>query len=202
MCAALVCAASCKFAEPEWVTPIGLGAKQNVVDLPSSEAGESRFDIVSDCDFEVNVIQGGEWIEITDVAAREIGFTYTRNNGFKRSAKVEISAPGRRDTLTARQPGPYTEYITIPSDQKTFNVSAQGGQFKVDFATNILFKDLRFDAGSAQIQKVVLSKNSIFFEVLPTTSRDARSFTLSIYAIDGWNEKVQDVITLNQAKAQ
>lgn len=200
MCAALVGAVSCEFTEPEWVNPIALGAKQTVLELPSTAPGSDHFNIVSNCEYNLSVLQGAEWIEITNKAEREIAFNYTQNNGFKRSAVIEISAPGRIDSLTVRQPGAYTEYIRIPAEQQTFNLDSQGGQYKVDFATNILFNDLKFEAGSPQIHNVQLSKNSIFFEVLPTTSRDDRTFTLSIYALDGWKQRVEAVITINQAK--
>lgn len=200
MCAALAGAVSCEFTEPEWVNPIALGAKQTVLELPSYTSGNDHFDIVSNCEYNLSVIQGAEWVEITNKGAREIAFKYTQNNGFKRSARLVISATGRVDTLNVRQPGSYQEYITIPEDQRTFNVTAQGGQYKVDFATNILFNDLKFEAGSPLINNVKLSKNSVFFEVIPTTSRDDRTFTLSIYALDGWEQRVEAVITINQAK--
>lgn len=202
LCAALAGAVSCEFIEPEWVTPIALGAKQKVIELQSNAPGDSLFDIVSNCDYKLDILRGGEWIEITDKAERKIAFRYTQNNGFKRSARLVISAPGRVDSLDIRQPGTYEEYITIPADQRIFNVSAQGGQYRVDFATNILFRNLKFEAGSPLIGNVNLSKNSVFFEVLPTTSRDDRTFTLSIYAIDGWKQRVEAVITINQAKSK
>ena len=69
----------------------------------------------------------------------------------------------------------------------------------MDVLTNVLTRDLAFEVSNSKVVKnVELSNNSLEFEILPATSRDTKTYTITVYAIDGWGEKVEAVLYVTQ----
>ena len=168
-----------------------------ILDLPSYEYGEAKIDIISNVDYNLQVIDEQEWLHVDKAEMDAIYVSYPSNNSFARSAKMVLSYGERVDTLCVRQPGRYTMNISFAENDLL--VPAEGGRYAVDVLTNVLRRDLAFEVSNSKVvRNVQLSNNSLEFEIMPATSRDTKTYTITVYAIDGWGEMVETVLTVIQ----
>lgn len=189
----------------EYVEPVKLGVAIEkevgrtckILDLPSYEFGEAKIGVISNVDYDLQVIDEQEWLRVDQAGMDTIYVSYPSNNGFARSAKMVLSYGHRVDTLCVRQPGRYAMNISFAEND--ILVPAEGGRYAVDVLTNVLTRDLAFEVSNSKVVKnVELSNNSLEFEILPATSRDTKTYTITVYAIDGWGEKVEAVLYVTQ----
>jgi len=47
-------------------------------------------------------------------------------------------------------------------------------------------------------RNVALANNRLSFDVTPATSRDTKTYTITVYAVDGWGEKEEAVLSVVQ----
>ena len=78
-------------------------------------------------------------------------------------------------------------------------VPAAGGDYSVDVLTNVLDRDLEVEVSNMKaVKNVSVSANRLKFTVPEATSRDTKVYTLTVYAVDGWGERVESVLNIKQ----
>lgn len=183
--------------EPEFIDVIELGARNKVITLETHEYGDSTFNLISNVDYKLEVDAENDWLNIDEAAADYIKFSYPANNGFKRSARLVLSYMTRTDTLRVLQPGLYQERISF--SESLVDVPSEGGTYSVDVLTNVQTRNLAFEVSSSKaIKNVSLADNRLWFTVPAATSRDTKVYTITVYAIDGWGERVASELKVKQ----
>lgn len=204
MAAAVLMLSSC-WDKAEYVELVNLGVaiekgKDNtykILDLPSYEYGEAKIGIISNVDYELEVIDEQQWLNIDEATMDTISVSYPSNNGFPRSAKLVLSYGYRVDTLCVRQPGKYAMSISLALEEVL--VPAEGGTYAVDVLTNVQTRDLAFEVSNIKaVKDVELSDNRLEFVVPAATSRDTKVYTIAVFAVDGWGERVECVLNIKQ----
>ena len=196
----LFCAASVLtgcWDKPEFIDVIRLGATEKTIELLDCEYGDSTFYLISNVDYRLEVVSGGEWVTVTQNDADSICFSYPSNNGFRRSAELRISYGRRTDNLKILQPGKYE--MRVEMSEQTIDVPATGGEYAVDVLTNVLRRDMYVEVSNDRmLTDVLLENNRLTFAVPEATSRDTKTYTLTVYAVDGWGERVSAVLNIVQ----
>ena len=78
-------------------------------------------------------------------------------------------------------------------------VPAEGGTYAVDVLTNVQTRDLAFEVSNIKaVKDVELSDNRLKFVVPAATSRDTKVYTIAVFAVDGWGERVECVLNIKQ----
>ena len=197
--------------DAQYAPDIKLGAKVKTLDCDRAY-GDCSFEVVSNCDYTASITKGGEWIsfagyqqarEISLSGSTTLALSYTSNRGFRRSARIVLSATGRTDTLTVKQAGEYDQQVL--SDTESLSVPGEGGSYRVGITTNLLKKDFMFEVVDAKDYPLFgkadtfkYDDNVFSFRVLPSESRDEKTFVVRIYALDDWGEKVAADILVTQ----
>lgn len=197
--------------DAEYAPDIKLGAKVKTVDCYSTY-GDCSFDVVSNCEYKASIVKGAEWLSFTDQEGATtltlkgnstLFLSYTANRGYRRSAKVVLSSGERNDTLTVKQIGAFDQHLI--SDTQKIDVPGEGGKYSVGISTNLLKKDLKFETLdskgyqlSGKADKYKYADGLFSFIILPSESRDEKTFFVRIYALDDWGEKVSASITITQ----
>lgn len=196
--------------DAEYVDDIKLGAKEKVVECPSGY-GECSFEVVSNCAYSARISEGSEWLSFTGKEGSEIelsgsttlSLSYTSNRGYRRCGVLVLSSAERNDTLRVKQEGSYIQ--SISADIQKIDVPGEGGEYQVGIQTNLIRKDFRFETvdskGFTIIDKVDrydFSDNTFSFRILPSVSRDDKTFTVRIYTVDVWGEKISADIQIIQ----
>lgn len=212
---ALACLWSCSgkmiFDDAQYEPDIKLGAKVKSVECEET-FGECSFDIVSNVEYTATIVKGAEWLSFTGNEgvseqtlrwSSTLGLSFTANRGYRRSGRVVLSAGGRTDTLLIKQRGIFEQELT--SDTEAISVPGAGGTFGVGITTNLLKKDFHFETVdtkdyplNGKADKLRYSDGVFSFRVLPSESRDEKTFIVRIYALDDWGEKVKTDITITQ----
>lgn len=207
---ALLSACSEILDDAEYAEDIRLGAKEKI-DTCAALYGECAFDVVANCKYTARIINGSEWLSFTESGSSEttlegdatISLSYTSNRGFRRCGLVVLSAEARHDTLRVMQEGQHNQYVHTDTEQ--FDVPGEGGSYSVGILTNLIKKDFRFETLDdkdfpviGKVEEYDFSDNIFSFNVLPSNSRDDKTFKVRIYTIDGWGEKVFADIHINQ----
>jgi hypothetical protein len=183
--------------EPEYIDVIRLGARNKTITLETTEYGDSAFYLISNVDYKLDVVSGDDWVTIVEANADSIAFSYPSNNGFRRSAEIVISFGTRVDHLKVLQPGKYEMKMEL--SELSIEVPAEGGSYSVDLLTNVLQRDLEVEVSNANVcRNIVLENNRLSFDVAPATSRDTKTYTITVYTLDGWGEKVETILYVIQ----
>ena len=194
-----LCLASCD--KGDIIPLVRLGSRQSVITLNDAGAGSTGFDIISDGDYAAEVAEGAEWLRIDECTQNRLEVSFFANKGFRRAAKIRISKGSRVDSMYVRQPGAYNGFIRF--SQTVFAVPAAGGSYSVDVASNLAPSTLVPEALNAEVVRYLRFENNVLsFDVLPATDMNRRNYTVSLYCLDGWGERVQADLTLTQEAAQ
>ena len=198
------------FDDAEYVEDVKLGAKVKSVEC-LAEYGECSFDIVSNCTYSARIIKGTEWLSFTGEDVSDIqmkgdatlALSFTSNRGYRRCGVLVLSSGHRRDTLTVKQEGLYRQ--SIETDLNALEVPGEGGNYSVSIRTNLISKDFKFETVDSKDFPVIgkvdnydFSDNTFTFRVLPSDSRDTKTFITRIYTVDEWGEKVSGNIVITQ----
>lgn len=210
-CTAGLSSCSAILDDAEYAPDIKLGAKVKTVDCYSTY-GDCSFDVVSNCEYQASIVKGAEWLSFTgqgDTATLTLKgnstlfLSYTANRGYRRSARVVLTSGARSDTLTVRQIGVFEQHIAVDTDK--IDVPGEGGKYSVGISTNLLKKDFMFETLdskgyqlSDKADKYKYDDGLFSFVILPSESRDQKTFLVRIYALDDWGEKVAASITITQ----
>lgn len=196
--------------DAQYADDIKLGAKVKLVECLDNY-GQCSFDVVANCPYSATIVKGDDWLSFTENDASTISLkghttltlSYTSNRGYRRTGRLVLSSGTRYDTLTVKQEGLYREKVSVGT--KTLNVPEEGGRYSVTVTTNLLPKDFRFetvDTRDYPLEKKADDfeyENNVFsFRVLPSDSRDVKTFKVRIYALDDWGEKVPGDVTVTQ----
>jgi hypothetical protein len=148
-------------------------------------------------DYKLDVVSGEDWVTIVEANADSIAFSYPSNNGFRRSAEIVISSGTRVDHLKVLQPGKYEMKMEL--SEFRIEVPSEGGSYSVDLLTNVLQRDLEVEVSNANVcRNIVLENNRLSFDVAPATSRDTKTYTITVYTVDGWGKKVEAILSVIQ----
>ena len=181
----------------EFVEPVSLGAREKTIVLKDCEWGDSTFYLISNVDYRLEILSGEDWLTITEAGADSICFSFPSNNGFNRSADIRLSYGPRVDDLKVKQPGKYEMRVGL--SEESLEVPVEGGSYQVDVLTNVLQRDLYVEVSSARnVTDVSLVSNRLSFTVPPASSFNPRTYTVTVYATDGWGERVEAVLELHQ----
>ena len=185
----------------EYVELVRLGARDKTIVLKDCEYGDSTFNIISNVDYKFEVLSGGDWLTVTEACADSICFSFPTNNGFKRSAEIRLSYGPRVDDLKVKQPGKYEMRLAL--SEKRIEVPVEGGTYQIDVRTNVLQRDLFVEVSSEKaIKDVSLADNRLTFTVPATSSFNPRTYSITVYTVDGWGERLEAVLELPQTPNQ
>lgn len=196
--AALLLFAGCNQAE--LVDIVRLGAKEKEMTLAPSTV-EDTIRLVTNMPYSVRVVSGEDWIKLAGYglmppSRTEIPFRCEANMGWRRMAKVALSAGSRADTVYIRQEGPLQDRISLKD--KSYNIPAAGGTYKTEVECfrypDRLLVDCSNKSWEASLESGVLTVIAS-----PATSRDPKTHTVTVYYMDDWNEQAAAVATFNQA---
>lgn len=197
---AMVCLNACtEHYRPEQIEIVELGATEKVITLADNEPGCEAFKIYANCDWEWKQLSGKEWLTVDYVRRDLLQFSFVANNGYDRSARIVIFKDSRADTLQVRQRGVVSYFVMVK--EHTGIIPAEGGSFSdVMVETNVPQRDVRVETDSPeQFSELYYSGHRLYFSVRPSHERDKKSYKISVYAIDGWGERVEGTLSLIQA---
>ena len=204
--------AACVKQKAETTRAISLGASEKSISCPV-QFGTCEFYIFADeyinsreftpISYQADIIGGEGWLTFTDNGAHRIimkgsgilSLDFDSNSGLRRSAKVVLKSDTRTDTLRVKQEGPLREFVRLVGEYPV--VPAEGGTFQSRIETNVLPSSLHV-TGSEGVTDWELNHNVVTFTIGPSTSRDRRNITLTVYTIDGWEDMVSGSVTLQQ----
>lgn len=194
--AAFALLTGCKSLLPESFDIIRLGIAPQTLDVVAGE-GEDGVPVIADRDYQVEILSGADWLKPALVTRDSLSFSFLTNEGFKRMARVRISADGYSDELSVRQLGHYMEWITL--SETSLTAPAQGRSVSVRVLSNLPTDYFTVTTTNDEaFSNLSLNANLLTFDVLPTTNRDKRTYTVTVACKDGWGETVSANLTLIQ----
>lgn len=194
---AALCAASCN--RDEMVDVVSLGAREKVLVEPQTP-GADTLKLLTNVPYEARILDGGDWLMLGGEGMmpswrKEIPFRFEANHGYRRMALLTLTASTRVDSVFIMQEGPLEDRVYI--SRKTFDVPATGGEFSTEVECFRHPDSLAVSVSSTAVQAKCIA-GRLDVTVKPTRSRDPRSFTVTVYYLDGWGEKASDTATFNQ----
>lgn len=193
---AAACLCACQSMLPEKVDIVSVGIVPDDIEVAAS-AGEDGVRVIADRDYSVEVVSGADWLSSGLAGSDTLSFSFSANEGFRRSGRIRISACGRADELLVRQQGPFREKLSLSEHDVAAPVPGCSVSIRVlsnipsDYFTATSSND-------AAIDRLMLVSNVLSFDVLPTTNRDKRSYTVKVAYTDGWGEEISDSVTVIQ----
>lgn len=188
--------AACDSLKPEPIDIVQLGIPAEAIVVPET-SGEDGVKVIADRDYSVEIVSGADWLTKGIAQNDTLSFYFEANSGFRRSAVIKVSAGSREDFLQVRQRGVFAETLSL--SDASITVSAAGGAVQTRVNSNLPADYFTlFASDDKAIRKLRLEGNNLCFEVLPSSSRDARSFYVSVSFEDGWGEIMDASITIRQ----
>ena len=181
---ALCCAAavSCGKLFPDKVDVVQLGIVQDFV-VASSEGESVGAKVISDRDYSLSVDGDSQWMSIEYSTRDTIVFSVEPNEGFCRSVYVSVSADGRTDKVQLRQEGRWKA----------------GGHVSTRVVSNLPSDYLRVSTlDTKSITNLSLKDYILSFDVLPTATRDRKTFGVTISYTDGWEREISETLIVKQ----
>ena len=132
------------------------------------------------------------------IAGRDtLSFSFSENKGFRRSAIIKVSANGREDALVVKQEGVFHESATLSEHE--ISMPVEGGHVSIRLSSNMPSDVFSLECSHEEaFHKLSISDYMLSFDVLPTTNRDKRTYTVTVYCTDGWGERVSDTVSIVQ----
>ena len=185
--------------EGDFLEIVRLGAVEKEMIVPAG-AVEDTIILVTNMPYQVQVVEGNEWLKLAATGAMpssrlEIPFSCQENISWKRMAKVTLSANERTDTIYIKQDGPLKDRLWL--DDSEFDVPAEGGTYTTAVECFRYPDGVMVEVSSPMLTASV-SGGILTVNVAPTKSRDPKTYTASVYYIDGWGEHASAVVTFNQ----
>lgn len=192
--AAILC--SCESLRPEQVEVVELGIAPEDI-IVTETAGEDGVRVIADRAYSLEIIEGSDWLSPGISASDTLSFSFKANGGFRRSGRIRISADGRSDEIVVKQKGIYTEKVLLSEHNLT--APAAGESFELRIHSNLPSDYFSVSSSSDDaVTKLLLENYILSFGVSPTTNRDKRTYTVTVYYKDGWGETVSDTVSITQ----
>lgn len=189
-------ALSCESLRPENPDIIQLGIVPDDIKVAAA-AGEDGVRLIADRDYDVAVTSGASWLSVGLSRRDSLAFRFSENTGYRRCARIRVSAPGREDVLEVKQEGVFHETATLSKHEVSLPV--EGGHVSVRLHSNMPSDAFTVECPHKDaITKLQLADYVLSFDVLPTTKRDKRTYVVTVYCTDGWGEQVSDAINVVQ----
>lgn len=189
-------AISCQSLKPENPEIIQLGILPESIEVPAV-AGEDGVALIADRDYSIDILSGAEWLTLGLAQRDTISFSFTSNEGYRRSAVLRVSADGREDELVVKQEGVFHENAELSEHE--IAVPVNGQSISIRLHSNMPSDSFTIDCSHPEIiSKLRLSDYILSFEVLPTTNRDKRTYEVTVFCTDGWGEKISDSVKIIQ----
>lgn len=194
LAAAAACACQSLLPEKVEIVSIGMGAESITV---PADAGEDGVKVIADRDYAVTVESGQAWLTPGLAKRDTLSFSFTANDGYRRSAVLKISAGGREDRLLVKQAGPYQETLSLSTHSVV--APAEGCQVAIRVYSNLPSDYFTVRASNDNvISHLRLAAYELTFDILPTTNRDKRNYTVTVSYTDGWGDKIEDSVNILQ----
>jgi hypothetical protein len=210
--ATLLLCVSCKegfiYDDGDHVNLVSLGAMEKSLECEPS-AGTCSFNVLTNCDYEAQIIKGEEWISfyngggtILPLTANDkvLNINYQANSAGPRIARVVLVADTRRDTIAIKQRGLYDERVWVEGDTK-LDVPVSGGSYDVQIGySNILRKDLQiYTLQEEFVTNIALDEyNVLHFEVFPNGTQNPRAAEVVLKYVNGWEQTITQSIHITQ----
>lgn len=193
---AVLAAAACESLRPEPIDIVELGIPAESIEVPAT-SGEDGVKVISDREYTMEIVSGAEWLTPGISQSDTLSFSFEANAGFRRSAVIRVAAGSREDFLQVRQRGVFEEKLSLSLASVT--VPADGGEVQTRVISNLPSDGFTlFASDDKAVKNLHVEGNILRFEVLPSSSRDVRSFYVSVSCEDGWGETVEATITVKQ----
>lgn len=192
--AAGLCA--CDSLRPETVDVIQLGMAPDDITVPAT-AGEDGVRLISDRDYKMEIIEGGDWLSKGIAISDSLSFHFKANEGFRRSGRIRIEADSRSDELVIKQEGVYVEKIQL--SEHSLSAPAEGLNVSIRVYSNLPSDYFSLSVSNDKaISHLRLEDYILSFDVNPTTNRDKRTYEITVACTDGWGETVSDRVSITQ----
>lgn len=192
--AAAICA--CESLRPEKIDVIALGIAPDDIIVEES-AGEDGVRVIADRAYSMEITEGSEWLSPGISTSDTLSFSFRENTGFRRSGRIRISADGRTDELIVKQKGIFQEQLLL--SEHDLSAPASGLSVEIRVHSNLPSDYFSVSSSSDQaITQLLLKDYILSFEVSPTTNRDKRTYTVTVFYNDGWGETVSDIVSITQ----
>lgn len=196
MTVALIFSVSCGKMLPDKFDIVRLGIAQDTVIAPARQV-RIGAKVLSDRDYELTIETETPWLEVISATSDTLIFSLAENDGFRRSAVVRIGAAGREDKLRVCQEGKWKESVRL-SESEVISPAA-GMKVSARVISNLPSDCLKASTlDTRAISNLTLNDYILSFDVLPTTNRDSKLFTVKVYCTDGWEEEASAQITVRQ----
>lgn len=185
----------------EMIEVVRLGAVKKTMTEPYTP-GRDTIRIVTYDNYSIDLAGDAGWIVLPcrgllRADCKEIPFSFKANNGYRRMAKVTLSAGTRTDTVFIRQEGPLKETLTL--DVHNLNVPAEGGTFTIDADVCIPSSGLRIIRSSeTAITSAEYDNGVLKVVVAPSSFLDRRTYTVRLSFRTGWDEDISDEVVIIQ----
>lgn len=187
---------SCGKLFPDKVDVVQLGIVQDFV-VASAAPDIVGAKVISDRDYTLAVEGDAPWMSVEQAGRDTIVFSVERNDGFCRSVYVTVSADGRTDRLQLRQEGKWQESISL--HDSSVDVPVSGGHVSTRVASNLPSDFLSASTlDSKAIANLSLKDYILSFDVLPTTMRDRKTYSVTVGYTDGWGREISETLTVKQ----
>lgn len=192
--AALLCA--CESLRPDTVEVIQLGMAPDDITVPAT-AGEDGVRLISDRDYKMEIIEGGDWLSKGIAISDSLSFHFKANEGFRRSGRIRIEAGKRSDELVIKQEGVFIEKIQL--SEHSLSAPAEGRSISLRVHSNLPSDYFSLSVSNDKaISHLRLEDYILSFDVNPTTNRDKRTYEITVACTDGWGETVSDRVSITQ----
>ena len=206
----LMMAIGCNKAET--IEVVHLGAVEKEIFVPSTTHIDT-ISLVTDVHYDVEIIEGEHWLTLGatgmfPLSRKEIPFRCEANYGFRRVGKVTLSAATRVDTVYIKQEGALADVITLipqgqnlPEDEiakAVFEVPADGGRYTMEVECCRHPVALSVEVSSTAMLETEYRDGFLHVTVAQTVQKDPKTYTVTLYYLDGWGERVTAVATFNQ----
>ena len=188
----------------ELVDIIKLGWTEKIISI-SERTSDGAAQLIANRPFNVKVEEGSEWIHLPveglmPSTRKEIPFRCEANQSFKRIGKIILSAGTRVDTLFIRQEGALQDRISLAN--KTFSVSKYGGSFRTEVECFRYTDNLNVETSVPSMVSAYIVDGWLNIKVAEAVARDPKEYTVTVFYLNGWGERTEAVLTLQQEANQ
>ena len=214
--AVMAFAVSCSPYYPWEVEDIQLGATVKSVELGSG-LSTCEFDVITNVDYEVVIVEGGEWLSFVDAEGvtkqctandTKLMFDVAGNLVGKRMGIVELRHDARVDVLKIKQEGAYPDFLEMHAGDKLAyfgsnnesRIESQGKSYVVRLETSANDHDIKMElVGNDMVRNFRVENHVLYFDVDENTTGQPRIVDATFYIVNGWEERVSFSVRIRQS---